>query len=280
MKYLGRFITIVVAAVILGSGGYGYYVMKLKQAHARERLIVPGEKLLSLDKESVNAGRPTVLIALGSFSPITDAHVRMLEIARDHLKTVRPDLHVVGGFMSPVGDAYGKKGLAPAEHRIAMARLAVEDSAWLTVDPWESQQPTHQRAVVVLQHMRDAVNAHYGIDNIRVMLVCGADLVATFNKPGLWAAEDLAQLTGDDFGIIIVPRQGIKIDEVLWANDPIWKNQRNIFIVSQPIEESMSSTLIRTMVRRSMSIKYLVPAAVADYIEKHNLYKQPDVEKK
>ena len=186
MKKNRRLLTILIAAgiILIGAGVY-YYVMTAKRTHAHDRLSIPDEKLLAVSRDEISSSdRPAVFAVLGSFSPVTNAHIRMPEIARDYLKLVRPDLHITGGFLSPVGDAYGKVGLAQAEHRVAMARLAVEDSNWLAVDPWESKQSTHQRAVVVLQHIKDAVNAYYGINNIRVMLVCGADLVATFNKPG------------------------------------------------------------------------------------------------
>lgn len=42
--------------------------------------------------------------------------------------------------MSPVGDAYKKKGLIEASHRLEMARLATDLSDWITVDSWESLQ--------------------------------------------------------------------------------------------------------------------------------------------
>lgn len=48
---------------------------------------------------------------------------------------------MVKGILSPVGDAYKKRGLIEASHRVEMARLATEDSDWITVDPWESLQP-------------------------------------------------------------------------------------------------------------------------------------------
>lgn len=39
-----------------------------------------------------------------------------------------------------MGDGYKKKGLIEARHRLEMARLATEDSDWITVDSWEGSQ--------------------------------------------------------------------------------------------------------------------------------------------
>uniref|UniRef100_A0A673IEK2 Cytidyltransferase-like domain-containing protein n=1 Tax=Sinocyclocheilus rhinocerous TaxID=307959 RepID=A0A673IEK2_9TELE len=66
-----------------------------------------------------------VLLACGSFNPITNMHLRMFELARDHLEDTGRYI-VVKGIISPVGDSYKKK--------------ATENSDWITVDDWESQQ--------------------------------------------------------------------------------------------------------------------------------------------
>lgn len=47
---------------------------------------------------------------------------------------------MVKGIISPVGDSYKKKGLIEACHRLEMARLATENSDWITVNDWECQQ--------------------------------------------------------------------------------------------------------------------------------------------
>uniref|UniRef100_A0A8D3C5L6 Nicotinamide nucleotide adenylyltransferase 3 n=1 Tax=Scophthalmus maximus TaxID=52904 RepID=A0A8D3C5L6_SCOMX len=79
---------------------------------------------------------PLVLLACGSFNPITNQHMRLFELARDHMHSTG-QYQVVGGIVSPVSDSYGKQGLVQAEHRIAMAKLALRSSNWVTVDEWE-----------------------------------------------------------------------------------------------------------------------------------------------
>jgi hypothetical protein len=59
---------------------------------------------------------PLLLVACGSFSPITFLHLRMFVMAGDYVKH-NTQFEVVGGYLSPVSDAYRKQGLAPAEHR-------------------------------------------------------------------------------------------------------------------------------------------------------------------
>lgn len=57
---------------------------------------------------------PLLLVACGSFSPITYLHLRMFEMAADYAK-YNTDLEVIGGYLSPVSDAYRKAGMQVAK---------------------------------------------------------------------------------------------------------------------------------------------------------------------
>ena len=59
---------------------------------------------------------PLLLVACGSFSPITNLHLRMFEMVADHVK-FSTNYEIVGGYLSPVSDDYKKAGLASAHHR-------------------------------------------------------------------------------------------------------------------------------------------------------------------
>ena len=60
--------------------------------------------------------QPVVLVACGSFSPVTYLHLRMFEMAKDYVRQ-NTDFEIVGGYLSPVSDQYRKPGLLAAEHR-------------------------------------------------------------------------------------------------------------------------------------------------------------------
>ncbi|MBN3319620.1 NMNA1 adenylyltransferase, partial [Atractosteus spatula] len=93
---------------------------------------------------------PLVLLACGSFNPITNQHMRLFELARDHMHQTG-HYEVIGGIVSPVSDKYGKKGLASATHRVAMAHLALRTSDWIRADSWESEQPQWITTVTTLR---------------------------------------------------------------------------------------------------------------------------------
>jgi nicotinamide mononucleotide adenylyltransferase len=71
----------------------------------------------------------------------------MFEMAKDWARK-STNYVVVGAYLSPVGDAYQKKGLAPAAHRVRMCQLATnsadQKSKFIMVDQWEALQSQYQ----------------------------------------------------------------------------------------------------------------------------------------
>ena len=67
---------------------------------------------------------PLLLVACGSFSPITYLHLRMFEMVADYVR-FKTDFEIVGGYLSPVSDAYKKKGLASAKDRSVIVQTKI-----------------------------------------------------------------------------------------------------------------------------------------------------------
>lgn len=217
---------------------------------------------------------PLVLIACGSFSPITFLHLRMFEMAADYAR-FNSNFEVVGAYVSCVGDAYKKTGLVKAEHRINMCSSAVSQSSWISVDPWEALHGEYLETAKVLDHFEheingvlDGVETPVGRKKCRIALLAGADLIQTMSTPGVWAPKDIDYILRN-FGAFIVERMGTDIDEALSTLQP-WKD--NIWVIQQLVQNDISSTKIRLFRRRDMSIRYLVPEPVVQYIEANNLY--------
>ncbi|CAI6331683.1 unnamed protein product [Periconia digitata] len=223
---------------------------------------------------------PLVLVSCGSFSPPTNLHLRMFEEAADFCE-FETNYEVLGGFFSPVGDAYKKAGLAPAQHRINMTRIAVQDSSkWIGVDPWEPLHKEYLPTVKVLDHFDHELNNVLGgaqtadgeKKRIHVALLAGADLIQTMSAPGLWAQEDLNRILGH-YGAFILERSGTDIDDALLT---LQQFRDNIRVIPQLIQNDVSSTKIRLFRKRGKSIRYYIPDKVVEYIYEHNLYVDDD----
>ncbi|RDB25032.1 Nicotinamide/nicotinic acid mononucleotide adenylyltransferase 2 [Hypsizygus marmoreus] len=222
---------------------------------------------------------PIVLVGCGSFSPVTYLHLRMFEMAKDYVRH-STDFEIVGGYLSPVSDMYKKPGLLSAHHRVNMCNLAAEESAsWLMVDSWEAFQ-AYQRTAVVLDHFDYEINTVLGgvqtedgeHRDVHVMLLAGSDLISTMSEPGVWSHADLDHILGR-YGCFIVERAGSNVDQ---ATDSLARWRNNIHLISQLIQNDVSSTKVRLFLRRGLSVRYLLPTVVVDYIEEHGLYQEEE----
>ncbi|XP_034115418.1 nicotinamide/nicotinic acid mononucleotide adenylyltransferase 3 isoform X1 [Drosophila albomicans] len=231
-------------------------------------------------------------IACGCFSPPTPMHLRMFEIARDYFE-INGTHKVVGGIISPTHDSYGKKGLAPSLDRCAMVKLAVQSSSWIRLSDWEVHQPQWMRTQAVLQHHQNYLNNYINSpgdeeqngplpgwlplglrdrkDPIRLKLLCGADLLESFAVPGLWAQEDIEEIVSN-YGLVVITRCGSNPEKFIFESDVLTKYQRNITLITNWVPNEVSSSLVRRLLGRGESVKYLLDDLVLNYVMRQGLY--------
>jgi len=221
------------------------------------------------------------IIACGSFSPPTLAHFRVLEDARDTAEAM--GYHVIGGFMSPVHLAYGKKSLAANFHRVNMVGKTLQDNDWISVDPWECSQDAWTVTAKVIDRYQEQFDALHKEGKLkmpaRAALLGGADLVESFvatNADGTpsWTAEDVEKIVSR--GVCCITRAGFNLDDVIAKNEILTKHKDNIFMVTPPIENNISSTLVRKSLAAKKSLKYVVSDVTIDYIARNKLNELPN----
>lgn len=217
-----------------------------------------------------------ILLACGSFNPPTLMHMRMMEVARDHLEQ-HLNCTVLEGLMSPVADTFNKPNLAPAHHRLAMVEAATSQSSWLRADGWECGQKSWSRTLSVLQHHeRDARSRLQ--DDVRLALVVGGDVVESFtrilpNGENLWNPSDVRDII-TKFGLIVIGREGADPIRTLRSMSALRDVVDQVLILADDICPcSISSTNIRAAVAARRSIMFTTPFAVVEYIRKAGLYK-------
>eukprot|EP00099_Drosophila_melanogaster_P023531 NP_651315.2 nicotinamide mononucleotide adenylyltransferase, isoform A [Drosophila melanogaster] len=234
-------------------------------------------------------------IACGCFSPPTPMHLRMFEIAKDHFE-MQGTHRVVGGIISPTHDSYGKKGLASALDRCAMVKLATQSSNWIRLSDWEVHQNQWMRTQAVLQHHQNYINNHINSgggggddgenthlpgwlprglhdsrDPVHLKLLCGADLLESFAVPGLWAEADIEDIVANH-GLVVITRAGSNPGKFIFDSDILTKYQSNITLITNWVPNEVSSTLIRRLLGRGQSVKYLLDDLVLEYIKRQRLF--------
>lgn len=239
----------------------------------------------------MTAPTKVMLIACGSFNPCTPMHFRMFEIARDHFNQMGT-AEVVGGIVSPVHDSYGKKGLVSATHRCNMIKIGLQSSDWIRLSEWETQQEEWTRTRMTLQYHQNYINSYLKDSNsindqqipswvpeglnkitghVQLKLLCGADLLESFATPGLWKDEDLEAIIGQH-GLVVISRAGSNPEQFIFNSDLLSRFRRNITIVTNWVTNDVSSTLVRRLLSRGQSVKYLLDDYITEYIKKHLLY--------
>ncbi|XP_022965145.1 nicotinamide/nicotinic acid mononucleotide adenylyltransferase isoform X2 [Cucurbita maxima] len=195
-----------------------------------------------------------VLVATGSFNPPTYMHLRMFEMAKDALES--EGLCVIGGYMSPVNDAYKKKSRA-SDNYLGPHFFGTSNKALRTSMP--------------------KFRIHHGRsmgESLKVMLACGSDLIESFATPGVWIPDQVKTICRD-YGLICVSREEQDIEKIISDNEILYENRSNIKIVDQIIPNIISSTRLRDCISKGLSIKYLTPDEVIEYIRGQHLYLNP-----
>lgn len=105
----------------------------------------------------------------------------------------------------------------------------------------------------------------------QLKLLCGADFLESFKIPGLWQEDHVEEVAGR-FGLVCVSRGGLEPERAVHESDTLSAHRRNVFHVREWVSNETSATEVRRALRRDLSVKYLIPDSVIEYIHQHNLY--------
>lgn len=231
------------------------------------------------------------LVGAGCFSPPTIMHLRMFDVGRDHLHSLgSSNAHrVIGGVLSPAHDKYSfnKPGLISSAHRVAMCRAAAQSSKFVRVSAWEAEQeewtPTREALDAYAAQMKSYAsgriprpewippNANLAdLSEATLYLLCGDDLLESFNTPGLWRPTDIEKIVRD-YGLVVLSRGG-KSQELVYKSDLLYRHRENILTCISDMGTDVSSTKVRLAIRRGKSVRYIVVDEVIEYIRHNNLY--------
>ena len=191
----------------------------------------------------------------GTFDPVHYGHLVAAEEA-----LVQFNLDKVVFMPTGVPAAKGRHDVAPAEHRYLMAVIATASNPDFEVSRLEIDRPGVTYTVDTLREMHDANGP-----STELYFITGADAVREILE---WkAAEELARLT--TFIAATRPGYDLKRFQGELASLPTAPAVQFIQVPALAI----SSTDIRSRLAMRRPVRYLLPEAVAAYIEKNGLYR-------
>ena len=192
----------------------------------------------------------------GTFDPVHLAHLAVAEGVWTQL-----DLDRV--TFIPAGEPWRKADhtIAGAEHRLAMLRLAVAGNDHFDISLVEVERWGPSYTVDTLEAM------HAGLPSgAELFCILGRD--ALFDLPNWKDPLRIVQLCR----LAVVARPGYEERELAELEVLAPGLLEHVIFVEAPLLD-ISSTDIRRRVREGLSIRYLVPDAVAAYISDHGLYR-------
>ena len=191
----------------------------------------------------------------GTYDPVHRGH---LEIAAEAKRSLGLD----EVLLIPAGQPRFKGGEAvtPAEHRLAMVRLAVAGRPGYKISGMEIERPGPTYSVDTIAELR---RQYRSTDEI--YFIMGWDSLEKFPE---W--REPTRLIGTCI-IVAVPRPGCTPPDVAAMEKAVPGIGERLILLENP-RVDISATAIRTLAAEGKSIDELVPEPVAEYIKKHKLY--------
>ena len=194
----------------------------------------------------------------GTFDPIHLGHLAAGEEARESL-----GLEAV--IFIPAGAPPHKpdRQISTPAHRVAMVELAIASNPAFRLSRVEVDRTGPSYAADTVGILADAIRG----DGIEPDLwwILSAEAFA-----GLPSWRDPERLLAG-CRMAVVPRPGARLPARAWVEEHFPGLGDRVTVLGGPVLD-ISSTLIRDRAVAGRSVRYLVPDAVADYIEAHDLY--------
>ena len=191
----------------------------------------------------------------GTFDPIHLGHLIIAEAVREKLCLSRV-------LFVPAGQPWLKaaREITAPEHRLQMVELAIESNPHFAVSTYELDRPGPSYSVDTAASFRDETGTDAGL-----YFIVGADALAElprWKEPAKLAA--LCRIIG-------VGRPGAPKPDLSALEAAVPGVSSRIKLLDVP-EIGISSTQIRERVKKGLSIRYLVPPEVGNYIYENKLY--------
>lgn len=184
----------------------------------------------------------------GSFNPIHTGHLVIAEYIAEN-----SGLDQVWLVVSPHNPLKNKSTLLSNTHRLAMAKLAVDDCKKLKVSDIEFKMPVPSYTINTILRLTEKYPKH------TFKLLLGADNLESFTK---WKNyEQLIDLSE----LYVYPRPGYDGGNL--------KNHPRVMWIDAPLME-ISATYIRNAIKEGKSVRFMLPEAVYKYISEMNFYKK------
>lgn len=228
-----------------------HYMAKVKTKKSRPRQLV-------------------VIVGGGSFNPLTRMHLRTFFVAKQFIeKQLRAE--VLGALLSPAHASLVRhryrtcaSEIIPTAHRLAIAQLCVQESRWMSVDPWEVTRRCAMDYLSQLDHVETMLSQRFPNVNIKLFYL---------SKPNVVPKLSIQGMKKNGFSCICVCRA----PESDYLRASLGSRSNGVIYIGEDtaiIDSSMdqvSAKKVRDKLKAGKDVEDLVGHAVNEYLIHHRI---------
>lgn len=228
------------------------------------------ELIQKYDPVELGNKRFCVIAGSGSFNPITRMHLRTYFLAKQFIES-KTDMIVLGCLLSPAHSSVvlqryrqSYSEIIPCPHRLAIAQLCVQDTKYLSIDPWEITRRRSMDYLSFLNHIDSMIKSNFPDVNIRVIYQCKGSIVPKLS---------LSSMKAGNYGCVVVCRQpesenlrcclGSRWNGVLYIAEDV--------AILDATMDSVSAKKVREKLMLGLSVDTMVGDTVAEYLKVHKI---------
>lgn len=187
-------------------------------------------------------------LLFGSFNPIHNGHLILANYMAEFT-----DLDEVWFVVSPQNPLKNKSSLLADYHRLALVRLALEDSVKLKVSNIEFGMPKPSFTIDTLTWLNEAN------PDREFVVICGTDIFPSLHK---W--KNYTEIL-NQYSLYVYPRPGYQLGE--------YNSHSSVIPHNAPLME-ISSSFIRKGIKQKKNMSYWMPESVYNYILEMHFYEK------
>lgn len=195
-----------------------------------------------------------IAVCGGSFNPPTKAHIEII-------KKVGSLNYIDKTLILPVGDFYKKEDLISVNHRINMLNAIFKDMDNFIVSDLEAKFNKQLKTLESLQLLKEQYHKN------DIAFVMGADNLIDIKT---WYKYEEILLK---FNFIVFDRDDLNALDIINNDEVLSKYRHKFFIERLNIENGISSTKVRTLIKEKKEYSKYLESNIYKYIKENELYK-------
>lgn len=196
----------------------------------------------------------SIVVFGGSFNPPHNSHFSIAEQVLNQYEEVEKIVFV------PVNKKYEKDGLEENKHRYNMLKLVIEKNSKFALSDIDMNG---ERSLYTIETL---IEIEKQFPNKEIWFLIGSDNLKELHT---WKkAEELLS----KYKVIVMERNQDKIEDIINQNELLKMYKENINKLDEKIKSNISSSYIRSQIKKRKSTRYILPDEIFEYINENNLY--------